>query len=134
MFSSLFAYLNKLDRSPFQQSRFNKHFFLTFICLKISTFLFADTYSLRSQANCMALTRTTSANSQHDKQTLTWGFNSLKLLHENYTVHICNSCIVFHFFVSKTISYQCSRHSVIFMIFSLFWWLVRTYFKPTFAL
>ena len=54
-------------------------------------------YSLRSQANCMALTRTTSANSQHNKQTLTWGFNSLKLLHENYTAHICNSCIVFHF-------------------------------------
>ena len=26
---------------------------------------------MRSQANCMALTRTTSANSQHDRQTLT---------------------------------------------------------------
>ena len=34
----------------------------------------------------MALTSTTSAKSQHDKQikqTLTWGFGSLKLLHEN---------------------------------------------------
>ena len=39
-----------------------------FICPKISTFLFPGTYSLQSQANCMALTSTTSAKSQHDKQ------------------------------------------------------------------
>ena len=57
-----------------------------FIFRKISTFLFPGTYSLQSQANCMALTSTTSAKSQHDKQikqTLTWGFDSLKLLLEN---------------------------------------------------
>ena len=57
-----------------------------FICPKISTFLFPGTYSLQSQANCMALTSTTSAKGQHDKQikqTLTWGFDSLKLLLEN---------------------------------------------------
>ena len=74
VFSPLFAYLNKLDRSPFDHAltpvRFsykNKVVF-TFICLKISTFLFADTYSLLSQANCMALTSATSPKSQHDKQ------------------------------------------------------------------
>lgn len=43
-------------------------------CLKISTFLFPDTYLFQSEANCMALASTTSAKSQHDKhitQTLT---------------------------------------------------------------
>ena len=55
-----------------------------FICLKISTFLFADTYSLQSKGNCMAL------KSLHDKQikqTLTWGFDSetsMKILHLCY--------------------------------------------------
>ena len=38
-----------------------------FICLKISTFLFADTYSLQSKGKCMAL-KSTSAKSLHDKQ------------------------------------------------------------------
>ena len=107
----------------------------TFICRDISTFLFADTYSLQSQANCMALTSTTSAKSQHDKQikqTLTWGFDSLKLLHEN-TVF----AIVFHSF-----SYFCFKtyflpmfkaFCVMFIIFFLFWWLLRTYFNPTFT-
>ena len=50
-----------------------------FICLKISTSLFADTYSLQSKEKCMALKSTTSAKSLHDKQikqTLTWGFDS----------------------------------------------------------
>ena len=54
-------------------------FIQRFICLKISTFLFADTYSLQSKEKCMALKSTTSAKSLHDKQikqTLTWGFDS----------------------------------------------------------
>ena len=32
-----------------------KHQVFVFICLKISTSLFADTFSLQSKANCMAL-------------------------------------------------------------------------------
>ena len=92
VFSPLFAYPNKLDRShsitlwrSFLSVIKSKVVF-TFICLKICSFLFADTYSLQSQANCIALTSTTSAKSQNVKQikqTLTWGFGSLKLLHEN---------------------------------------------------
>ena len=71
-----FAYLNKLDRSPSITLRYSfvsilkRHVVFVFICLKISTFLFADTYSLQSKANCMALKSTTSAKSLHDKQLL----------------------------------------------------------------
>ena len=57
-----------------------------FIYLKISTFLFADTYLLQSQANCMELMSMTSAKSPDNeqiKQTLTCAFDSLKLLHES---------------------------------------------------
>ena len=69
-----FAYLNKLDRSPSITLRYSfvsilkRHVVFVFICLKISTFLFADTYSLRSKANCMALKSTTSAKGLHDKE------------------------------------------------------------------
>ena len=71
--SPLFAYLNK-DRSPSIMlwysfiSILKRQVVFVFICLKIFTFLFADTYSLQSNANCMALKRTTSAKSLHDKQ------------------------------------------------------------------
>ena len=61
-----------------------------FICLKISTFLFADTYSLQSKGNCMALKSTTSAKSLHDKQikqTLTWGFDSETSM--KIRLHLC---------------------------------------------
>ena len=101
----------------------------TFICPKISTFLFADTYSLQSQANCMALTSATSAKSQHDKQikqTWTWGFGSLKLLHENTVFFIF--CFKIYFLPMFKTFY------VIVIIFFLFWWLLRVYFIPTFAL
>ena len=73
--SPLFAYLNKLDRSPSITlwysfvSILKRQVVFVFICLKISTFLFADTYSLQSKGNCMALKSTTSAKSLHDKQT-----------------------------------------------------------------
>ena len=83
--SPLFACLNKLDRSPSITLRYSfvsilkRQVVFVFICLKISTFLFADTYSLQSKEKCMALKSTTSAKSLHDKQikqTLTWGFDS----------------------------------------------------------
>ena len=70
----LFAYLNKLDRSPSITLRYSfvsilkRQVVFVFICLKISTFLFADTYSLQSKEKCMALKSTTSAKSLHDKQ------------------------------------------------------------------
>ena len=72
--SPLFAYLNKSDRSPSITlwysfvSILKRQVVFVFICLKISPFLFADTYSLQSNANCMALKRATSAESLHDKQ------------------------------------------------------------------
>ena len=91
--SPLFAYLNK-DRSITLWYSFvsilKRQVVFMFICLKISTFLFADTYSLQSKGNCMALKSTTSAKSLHDKQikqTLTWGFDSetsMKILHLCY--------------------------------------------------
>ena len=70
--SPVFSYLNELDRSP------SITLWYSFICLEVSTFLFADTCSLQSKANCMALKSTTSAKSLHDKQikqTLTSGFD-----------------------------------------------------------
>ena len=103
--------------------------------LKISSFLFADTctYSLQSQANCMALMSTTSAKSQENKQikqTLTWAFDSLKLLHEN-TVFVLHS---FSFFGFKAYFLPMfTAFYVMFIIFFLFWWLLRVHFKPTFA-
>ena len=85
--SPLFAYLNKLDRSPSITLRYSfvsilkRQVVFVFICLKISTFLFADTYSLQSKEKCMALKSTTSAKSLYDKQitrkqTLTLSFDS----------------------------------------------------------
>jgi len=89
-----------------------------FICLKISTFLFADTYSLQSKEKCMALKSTTSAKSLHDKQikqTLTWGFDSetapWKYCICVVLVFVVLYCYSFQFFVSKPISYQCKRYS-----------------------
>ena len=93
VFSPLFAYLNKLDRSPSITlwyslvSTLKRQVVFVFICLKISTFLFADTYSLQSKANCMALKRTTSAKSLHDKQSANFNLEfrfwkcSMKILH-----------------------------------------------------
>ena len=93
--SPFFAYLNK-DRSPSITlwysfvSILKRQVVFVFICLKISTFPFADTYSLQSKGSCMALKSTTSAKSLHDKQikqTLTWGFDSetsMKILHLCY--------------------------------------------------
>ena len=135
-FSPLFAYLNKLEQSPFDNASFvsvmkNKVVFAS-IYLKISTFLFADTYLLQSQANCMALMSMTSAKSPDNeqiKQTLTCAFDSLKLLHESTVLIFVLHGFSFFWFqnlfltnvqgilchvykVSKPISYQCSRHSM----------------------
>ena len=66
-------YLNKLDWSPFNQaymliSVLAKQVGFVSICPIISIFLFSDTYSLRSQLNCMALKSTTSTKSQNTKE------------------------------------------------------------------
>ena len=82
--SPVFSYLNEFDRSPSITlwysfvSVLKRQVVFMFICLKISTFLFADTYSLQSKGNCMALKSTKSAKSLHDKQikqTFTSGFD-----------------------------------------------------------
>ena len=104
-------------------------------CLKISTFLFPDTYLFQSEANCMALASTTSAKSQHDKQitqTLTWGFNSLKLLYENtLSLFVLHS---FSFFCFKTYFLPMFKvFYVMFIIFLLFWWLLRAYLTAAFT-
>ena len=104
-------------------------------CLKISTFLFPDTYLLQSEANCMALASMTSAKSQRDKQimqTLTWGFNSRKLLHENtvslFVLH------TFSFFCFKTYFLPMFKvFYVMFIVFFLFWWLLRAYLTAAFT-
>ena len=70
----LFTYLNKLDRSPSITLWYSfvlilkRQVVFVFICLKNLHFLFADTYSMLSKANCMALKSMTSAKSLHDKQ------------------------------------------------------------------
>ena len=127
VFSPLFACLNKLERSPFDQASFvsvmkNKVVF-AFIYLKISTFLFADTYLLQSQANCMALMSMTSAKSPDNeqiKQTLTCAFDSLKLLHESTVlIFVLHS---FSFFGFKTYFLPMFKaFYVMFIIFFLFW-------------
>ena len=121
---SIFAYLNKLDQSPSITRRYSfvsilkRQVVFVFICLKISTFLFVDTYSLQSKEKCMALKSTTSAKSLHDKQikqTLTLGFDSetapWKYCICVVFVFVVLYCYSFQFFVSKPISYQCKRYS-----------------------
>ena len=128
--SLLFACLNKLDRSPSITLRYSFvkcQVVFVFICLKISTFLFADTYSLQSKEKYMALKSTTSPKSLHDKQikqTLTWGFDETA----PWKYCICVVCswyyiaiYSFQFFVSKPISYLCKRYanSFVYTIFTI---------------
>ena len=123
----------ELDRSPSITLRYSFVSILkcqvvfVFICLKISTFLFADTYSLQSKEKCMVLKSTTSPKSLHDKQikqTLTWGFDETA----PWKYCICVVCswyyiaiYSFQFFVSKPISYLCKRYfnSHVYTIFTI---------------
>ena len=112
--SPLFAYLNKLDRSPSITlwysfvSILKRQVVFVFICLKISPFLFADTYSLQSNANCMALKRTTSAESLHDKQLANFNLEfpfrncSMKILRCVVLVFVVLYCYSFSIFRFKT--------------------------------
>ena len=139
--SPLFAYLNK-DRSPSITlwysfvSILKRQVVFVFICLKISTFLFADTYSLQSKGNCMALKSTTSAKSLHDKQikqTLTWGFDS-----ETAPWKYCICVVCSWYYIAIVFNFSCQNpfltnvkdiliHMCI--LFLLFWWFLRGYFK-----
>ena len=140
--SPLFAYLNKLDRSPSITLRYSfvsilkRQVVFVFICLKISTFLFADTYSLQSKEKCMALKSTTSAKSLHDKQikqTLTWGFDS-----ETAPWKYCICVVCSWYYIAIVFNFSCQNpfltnvkdiliHMCI--LFLLFWWFLRGYFK-----
>ena len=112
--SPLFAYLNKLDRSPSITlwysfvSILKRQVVFVFICLKISPFLFADTYSLQSNANCMALKRATSAESLHDKQLANFNLEfpfrncSMKILRCVVLVFVVLYCYSFSIFRFKT--------------------------------
>ena len=102
--------------------------------------LFLHLFTLKSQlfsfaANCMALMSMTSAKSPDNeqiKQTLTCAFDSLKLLHEiTVLIFVLHS---FSFFGVKTYFLPMFKaFYVMFIIFFLFWWLLRAYFKHTFA-
>ena len=107
-----------------------------FICLKISTFLLADTYSLQSKEKCMALKSTTWAKSLHHKQikqTLTWGFDS-----ETAPWKYCICVVCSWYYIAIVFNFSCQNRFLtnvkgilihMCVLFLLFWWFLRGYFK-----